>query len=218
MAATESIPRSMAKGRVFPLPSARHLLVIGLAVAAAIANFVVLSSADRSVDVLVVAADTPAGTRVDAATFTVAKVAAGSALVDRLIDGESAAGLIGTVTVRPLTAGDPVLPGDLLAADAHGLRSMSLPVGRDAAVGGSLRVGDRVDVLVVHEGVGRYLAVDLEVVAIPPPDSLSSNSFAPTVAVDAETAPQLAAALESGAVHIVRSTGATPVTPGGVDG
>lgn len=215
MAASEGIPRSMVRGRVLPLPSARHVLVIALAVAAAIANFVLLTSADRSVDVLVVAADTPAGTRVEASTFAVAKVSAGSALVDRLVGGESLGALVGAVTVRPLTAGDPVLAGDVLATDHTGLRSMSLPVGRDVAVGGSLRVGDRIDVVAVHEGVGEYLAVDLEVVAVPSDDALGSNAFAPTVAVDAETAPRLAAALETGAVHIVRSTGARS---GGTDG
>jgi pilus assembly protein CpaB len=216
-AAVDAAPGKARRVRSLPTLSARHLLVVVLAVGAAVANVAVLASADRTMEVLVVAADLPAGTTVDAGSFTTARLSAASGLADRLVGPEALAGLFGSVTVRPLVAGDPLLAGDLLAPGAGGLRSMSVPVTSEVAVAGSLRVGDRVDVVAVVDGTARFLAVDLEVVAVPAADEFGGTRYAPTVAVGATPALRLAAALEVGGVHLVRSTGAHPITEGVAD-
>ena len=153
-AAVDAAPSRTRRVRSLPTLSARHLLVVVLAVGAAVANVAVLASADRTMEVLVVATDLPAGTTVDTGSFTTARLSAASGLADRLVGPEALAGLFGSVTVRPLVAGDPLLAGDLLAPGAGGLRSMSVPVTSEVAVAGSLRVGDRVDVVAVVE-IGR---------------------------------------------------------------
>lgn len=114
-------------------------------------------------------------------------------------------------------------PGELLSVlDLHdpqlpdGLRSMSLPVPPERSAGGTVRVGDRVDVISVAAGVAIYVARDLEVLAVPGVDGGALDEQAEaavTVAVDDATALQLAAALEAGPVHVLRATGAVSAKP-----
>lgn len=77
------------------------------------------------------------------------------------IDGESEISkLIGTVVRFPITAGEPVTqgslvaPGDrgfLAAALAPGMRAVTLPVSAKTGVGGFVFPGDRVDLLLSHK-------------------------------------------------------------------
>lgn len=190
-----------------PRPSARHVLVIMLALVAGVANVALLRSADRAVPVLVADADIAAGTRIAPEHLTVADLVAAGDLVDRFVPGGASEVVVGQVATRPIPAGDPILAGDVVAG-GDGARAMSLPVTLDTAVGGSLVAGDLVDVIGVSDEGTAYLARGLRVLAVPIDDGLGATDFAPTVAVDADTALVLAAALEAGPVHLVRSTGA----------
>lgn len=190
-----------------PRPSARHVLVVLLAVVAGVANVALLRAADRSVPVLVADTDIAAGTRLAPEHLTAADIVATGDLVDRFVPGGAAETVVGQVATRPIPAGDPILVGDVVAG-GDGARAMSLPVTFDTAVGGSLVPGDLVDVIGVSDEGSAYLARGLRVLAVPVDDGLGATDFAPTVAVDADTALRLAAALEAGPVHLVRSTGA----------
>ncbi|PLS75322.1 MAG: hypothetical protein CYG61_07985 [Actinobacteria bacterium] len=91
---------------------------------------------------------------------------------------------------------------------------MSLPVERQHAVGGALRPGDRVDVIDGAEA--SFVVTNAEVLAVP---NLSNGnlsgtgSYAITIAVDAQGALRLAAAIAGGKVEVVRSTGAEALPP-----
>jgi Flp pilus assembly protein CpaB len=117
------------------------------------------------------------------------------------------------MAIRPIAAGAPIIESDLLSIEnPAGLRAMSLPIDQTRAVGGNIERGDSVDVVLVVDGTAKYVAVAIEVLDVPPDDvnALGARSaYAPTVAVDATQALQIAAALDAGEVHIVRSTGAS---------
>ena len=91
---------------------------------------------------------------------------------------------------------------------------MSVPVDPEHAVGGALRVGDRVDVIEVQEDRATYVAIGLEVIGINESGSGGAldglGSYSVTVAVDDATALRLAAAIRADRFELVRSTGAEP--------
>lgn len=126
----------------------------------------------------------------------------------------------------------PMAPGDLLvesllripAAPAE-LRSISIPVDPAHAVGGSVAVGDLVDVIATENGIARFVAVGAPVLAVPSAERrgiTGGNSYFVVVAVDADTALRLAQAVDSGSIDVVVSTGAPPPTavtlPSGQEG
>jgi Flp pilus assembly protein CpaB len=87
---------------------------------------------------------------------------------------------------------------------------MSVPIDQTQAVAGHLAPGDSVDIVLVVDGVATYIATSIEVTSVPDAESnaLGARSgYAPTVAVTATEALRIAAALDTGEVHIVRSTG-----------
>jgi Flp pilus assembly protein CpaB len=192
-------------GRAIPRPSARHVLVLLLAVAAGVANVILLRSADTSVPIVVAAAEVASGTRIGPEHLAVSEVAADGDLVGRFIPEADQATLVGQVATRTIAAGDPLLAGDLVSGSET--RAMSIPVTVDVAVGGTLVPGDLVDVIAVDDDGATYLAEGLAVLAVPADDGLGGLDFAPTVAVDADTALRIAEALDKGSIHLVRSTG-----------
>lgn len=217
MASAEAVSGASARSRRWPVPSARHVLIVVLAVAAAGANVAVLRGADRTTEVLVVANEVAAGSRIDVSDLRVESIAVGSETMGALVDASLLAGVDGFVATRTLKPGEPLLSGDALAPGIGGVtRSMSIPVSNDTAVGGALVPGDLVDVVGVLEDGATFLASGLSVLAVPDDDGLGGTSFAPTVSVDPETALAITQALEDGTVHLLRSTGATPLeVPGG---
>lgn len=122
-----------------------------------------------------------------------------------------------------IAVGDPITVTALAPSSSpSGLRAMSLPIDRIDAVGGDLSPGDRVDVIATTGGTARYVAVDLEVLATQIDESTGglSNSgvlsnYYITVSVDDQTALELALALDTAEVSVLRSTGADPVETGG---
>jgi Flp pilus assembly protein CpaB len=204
MAVAEAQAR--AGGRTIPRPSARHLLVLGLAIAAGVANVLLLGSVDASIPIVVAAAEVEAGTRIGAEHLAVSEIVVDGDLADRFVAEADGSALVGQVATRTIAVGDPILTGDLVGGSD--LRAMSIPVTVEVAVGGTLVAGDLIDVISVTEEGAVYLAEGLPVLAVPADDGLGGVDFAPTVAVDAETALLIAEALERGSLHLVRSTGA----------
>jgi Flp pilus assembly protein CpaB len=130
----------------------------------------------------------------------------------------------GTPTAsQRIAAGDPITVTALAPSGSpSGLRAMSLPIDRIDAVGGDLAPGDRVDVIATTGGTARYVAVDLEVLATQVDESTGGltnsgvlSNYYITVSVDDQTALELALALDTAEVSVLRSTGANPVATGG---
>jgi len=192
-----------------------HLIMALAALFALLLNLAVLRSNDSTVAVAVAAADIRAGTSLTMSHLTVAEVASDDVLNSRLVLVDSLGDRMGQLTTRAIAAGEPVLQSDLLSVDSpDGLRAMSVPIDQTRAVAGQLTAGDSVDVVLVVDGLATYIATGVRVSAVPDAgtNALGARSgYAPTFAVTATQALRIAAALDSGEVHIIRSTGsATP--------
>lgn len=121
------------------------------------------------------------------------------------------------VAARPIAAGELLRPSDLgvgAVSGANRLRAMSIPVKRERAVGGALRVGDLVDVVDVVEGTARWVVTGAQVIEVPKSASSGGivrevgGTYHVVVEVSDEEALALAEALTHDTVSVVRSTGA----------
>lgn len=116
----------------------------------------------------------------------------------------------GWIATRTIAAGVALTSDDFrLEATASDLRAMSLPVASAHAVNGAIVAGDRVDIIAVDRGIAEYVAIDVEVIAVGASGTSTRSGFALTVAVDDATSLRLAVAINSAAIEVVRSTGAT---------
>jgi Flp pilus assembly protein CpaB len=124
--------------------------------------------------------------------------------------------VLGHVTTAPLEAGDLVQASSVVRAPgAPGSRELSFVVDTDWAVGGTLRPGDRIDLLVTYgdgaESQTRRVLADTVVrrVSDPGGDSLgSTRTQSITVALDDDDLVREATnATRAGTVTVVRSTG-----------
>jgi Flp pilus assembly protein CpaB len=91
---------------------------------------------------------------------------------------------------------------------------MSIPVTSEHAAGASIVAGDRIDVISVVDGVAGFVAEALEVVAVADSDqgALSvGGGYYVVVAVGSDQALALAAAIDTGSLELVRSTGAPAI-------
>lgn len=191
-----------------------HLLMIlaGVLTFVLVAN--ALRSRDATVAVVVATSDVASGAVVDpAATRTVALPAA-SPLRDSLV-GPELLGAERWVAARRIVAGEPLARAALTRAAAPGgLRAMSVPIAPDHAAGGELDVGDRVDIISAEGPQPAYVVRNAEVLGVAPRrgsgglSSSSSGQFYVTIAVEADVALRLAAAIRAGKLEILRATGA----------
>lgn len=188
-----------------------HVVMALTALLALLLNLAVLRGNQETIEVAVAAADISAGTTLSMSHLTIAEVPADDVLSARLVAGDGMAGAVGQLTTRSVGAGEPILESDLLVVESrNGLRAMSIPIDQTQAVAGNVSTGDSIDVVLVVDGVATYIAVNVQVLAVPDTgtNALGARTgYAPTVAVTAEQALRIAAALDSGTVHIVRSTG-----------
>lgn len=198
--------------------SVTHVVIAVAVILAFVLNLLVLQ--DRSSTTLVAVADRPLATGAQFGPSSVRLVPLASDFegIENLVSEDDLSSLQGYVLTRPVPEGGLLDRTALVQAGSQsGLRSMSLPVPIEHAAGGSLGVGDRVDVVAVVDGVARFVAVDLEVTAV------SGSTGAPigsvsvyhvVVNVDADDALALAEALDSGPVEVLRSTGAERIEDG----
>ncbi|MFZ0015563.1 MAG: hypothetical protein WAL25_15775 [Acidimicrobiia bacterium] len=195
--------------------SATHVLIAVVVILAFVLNLLVLR--DRSSTVLVAMADQPltTGALLSPESIRLVPIDSGFEGLDELVTEESLAGFEGWVLDRAIAPGGMLDRSSLVEpGEASGLRSMSLPIAEEHAAGGSLISGDRVDVISVAGGAASFVATDLEVtgVASAPAGSIgTTSSYHVVVAVTAEQALDLAAALASDSLELVRATGAAEV-------
>lgn len=201
-------PRSL---RVRSRFSLAHVLVLLAGLLALLLNFAVLRSRDASVDVLIASRDLAPGQVVGAMDVGFASLVAEDELLKTLFAASSRNDAVGQILNTPLREGDLIRRGDVRpAATSSDLRAMSIPIDKAHASGGAIAVGDSVDVIVVAKGFAEYIAAGLEVIdlATGTQSGLGSGQFYVTVAVDSVVALELARAIDSGSIEILRSTGA----------
>jgi hypothetical protein len=114
----------------------------------------------------------------------------------------------------------PVPEGGVIALDAltrplggNGLRSMSVPVAREHAAGGLVEIGDVVDVISVVDGGPAYVVTGVEVVGVAAESGGigAAGGYFVVLAVDSGQALDLASAIDSGSLEVLRSSGAVPI-------
>lgn len=216
--------KNRRKGRPAQRWTPGHVLPFVLAVFAVI--FVLAALRDRSAQTAVVVASRqiPAGATINAGdTRTIKMRSADAHAVGGLLGpAQVAGGLIAATGIGP---GEPIIRTETLRgpASAAGLGSMSLPIPVDRADGGTLAVGDQVDVIAGTPTGANYIAQGLTVLATSTPATTgvlagTNTAYWITVAVDHPTALRLAAALAASStssgntLEVIRSTGETPTS------
>ena len=206
---------SSARRRFRRRPSASHILIAVVVILAFVLNLLVLR--DRSSTTLVAVARQPLSTgsvlTLDGVEFI--PVDADFEALDHLISQDALNSYEGWILDRAIPEGGILDTSALVPpGDSAGLRTMSIPIGREHAAGGSLVAGDRVDVISVTDGVPTFVATDLEVTGVAAESSGGIGAVAAyhvVLSVNADQALALAGALDSGSLEIVRSTGAETI-------
>jgi len=178
----------------------------------------VLRAADDSRPVLVAAKELAPGTLIGDRDVRIARVHADGAVLATLFGAADLRSVRGQVVTKTIRTGALLGRADVRELGAHAAtRAMSFPLPRARAVGGKVTGGDRVDVIAVERNSARsgYVLTDAEVIAVENrsggPLAGASDELTVTLVVDADGAPRLAAALDTGTVTLVRATGAAPM-------
>lgn len=205
-----------------PLPRRRRRPKGGLVLAAVfgllavLANLVLIGGA-KGQPVLTARHTIVAGTEVGPDDFAVVDLDAPAATLAQLVAGSQVAAVKGQIATHNLVAGDLVARSSLAAAAAAGAqRAMSIPVDQGRAVGGTLRVGDMVDVVDSSTGVPTYVATGSQVLAAGGAKTSAlgaASHYTVTIAVDERQALAVAQAITAGKLDIIRSTGAPAASP-----
>ena len=191
--------------------SAAHLLMVLAAVLAFATNLVVLRNLDQTRAVAVAAIDLPAGREVQSIHLRAVEVDVDDEVYATLVPWAAATSLVGQVTAHAINEGVLVEKADFRdPSGPAGLRSMSIPIDAEHAVGGELGSGDRIDLILVSDEGPRYVLAAAEVLAVSPTGelgALASGDFYIVVAVDVDEALLVAEAIRDGRIEVVRSTG-----------
>ena len=195
----------VARRSPFSRLSFGHVVMISAGLLAFLLNVYIIRSRGETVEVLVAAQPITAGSRLGSQDIAYQFVDADGPFVDRVLSRENVTPLFGHVVVRDVDSGAPLMADDLRPAAAPGDgRAMSIPIAADHAVGAALYVGDRVDVIAVDEGEGRFVATGIEVLDVAVGASRpASDRFGVTVAVSEVEALAIAGALDRGTVHLI---------------
>lgn len=192
---------------------ARFTLAHGLMILAGLTTFVLVTTAlrDRSAIVQVAYAG-----EASAGGIVTPQLVAISASTPGIENFARAEDLSGKVLARTIDPGQPIMTTDLIEEGRLNFRTMAIPVDRYQLDGLKLRRLDRVDVIGFDpDDRPVYLATDLIVAgtAHTGGDGFggASEGFL-TVQVDDVDALHLSLGLHHGPLHVVRSTGAGPVT------
>lgn len=206
-----AIPMAVPKRGLLSRVSTGQVIMVLAGLLAALLNFTLLQQRDEVFQVVVTSRSLLPGQTVGLDDFTYAQLRASQDLLDTFVLADAAGGLEGQVAIRSIPAGNVVSGADFRPAAAPSQqRAMSVPVDPGKAVNGSLTTNDIVDIILVDDGRASYVALGVEVLAVPAPQEgfASTVDYAVTIVVDDETALQVASAIGRGQLHLVRSTGA----------
>jgi Flp pilus assembly protein CpaB len=217
------------KGR--PLPNGRAVVGALLMSVAAVGVLAALRSAGdpSGRPIVVAAADLPIGHRLEATDLRVQRGELPDAA--RGAGFDTAAAVVGAVTVAPLRAGDVVQRSAVLAPDQQpvdgtGGRAFSFSVERERALDGALQRGERVDVLATYgTGDSAFTNVVARDVTIDDTDaggranSIGANTkITFTVALaNGDDVLRLAHATQVAAITLVRTSQSEGSDPGRLD-
>jgi Flp pilus assembly protein CpaB len=211
-----------------PPPRRRRVGPVGRRAAAAVVAaivagvaFLVLTGDRAGIQVAVAAQDIQPGQAFDPGLVRYIEVRVPPSVRPRLVATADMPGLKGQTALRPITSGSLLEDGDF-APPSQGppRQTMSFPVDVERAVGGALRPGDRVDVIDGATSGGAqptYALVGAEVVAVREGSGSAfgaTGKYWVTVTVDSQSALRLAAAVERGAVAVVRTAGPSTAVVG----
>ncbi len=198
-------------------------LVVGVVlVAVSVAGGLLLAAAgDDTVPVLAAGRDLPANHVVRSGDLRSVRIGASDAVVRTLVDGDRAGSLVGRVLLRPVAAGG-LIDRRFVGSSARPEREITVPLTAEHALGGAVRVGERVDVLATF-GKGTADARTLTVVsAAEVVATVREEGFlgrdgklsALTLAVPPDDVVFLVFASRNGELDVVRATGAARPRPG----
>lgn len=200
-------PRRGLWGRL----SIGHVLMLVAGLIAILLNFAVIRARDEVFQVAVAGQTVLAGTELNQQMFTFTEVKMQEDALRQLVQPEAIGSVEGQIAASTITQGELLQRSDWTDPAAPlELRSISIPVNREHAVGGRLAKGDRIDVIAVDEDKARYVLVDAEVLEIADPGTgglTSTSQFWFTVAVTADQALELSPVIRDGKFEVVRSTG-----------
>lgn len=223
-------PASNVSGSPRPSPRRRSIaerltLNVVVGVVAALLAFVLAATLLRDrremVTVAVATEAIPAGAVITPAMVDRSEVPVQTTFAESLLSYDAvASGEL--VASRTLQAGEPLTASAVgSSSGASGQRVMSIPLEVWQAANGDIQVGDQVDVIEAgRDGAARYVLTGASVVGRSGSEGSGglvsggrTGDLVISVEVDADEALLLAAAIESGNITVVRSTGAPPVEP-----
>lgn len=168
----DRLTRTRRRGRRWLLRHRRGLAALLLGVATVATLRTVSPAPPDRAEVVVAAADLPAGSEVSADDVTTVRVPR-----DAVPDGaQEAADIVGRTLAGPLRRGEPVtdvgLVGDRMLAGYPGKVAVPVRI-PDAATVALLRSGDRIDLVATEPSTGGsdQVASGAQVIAVPPADS-----------------------------------------------
>lgn len=209
-----------------PLPGGRAVvggLLVALAAVGTFAGYA-KATADHRLDYVVASHTLAVGHRITAQDLATAPMDLPPSIADGLAFRDPSR-LIGALLVGPVSGGELIQAGDLVADPlASRDRELSFSIKASLAVDGTLRPGDRVDVLATYGNgpTATTLAVARDVPVVATTEAAASLGTAGdqtevvTLAL-ADSGQTLAVtqAVNAAQVMLVRSTGATPATDSG---
>lgn len=194
--------------------SGPQVLMIVAGILAFLANLSILRNQDDVTLVAVAKSSINPGVALHPAThIDLVEVDVSDDLLATLITSEQIGDVEGLILSSPAESGELIKRSQLREAAAPlEQRAMSIAVRADQAVGGDIGVGDVIDVIAIRDGVSRYVLVGVPVLDRATEGRGGAlgggNGFYVVVAVDADQALEIASALDTGDIQIVRSTGA----------
>ncbi len=193
--------------------SVGHLLMLVAGILAALANLAILRANDDSTQVVAASRDVAAGSILTNPDLKLVSIVSQPDVLRGL--HANPVDLVGMVATHAISAGDLLTSNSVAATRPSGKRTMSLPIEKSHAVGGSLQPGDVVDVIAVSGETVEYVAVGVPVVAVATASTGGlnvSDDYHVIVEVDATTALRLTGALAGDGMEVIRATGAPAPT------
>ena len=208
------------RGRTSRLRRLDTRLVVGvvLVVASIGGGLALFTAADHTVSVVVAGRDLPAGHVVTSRDLHLARVRVDADVLRGLVRGERKDSLVGRVLLAPV-AGDGLIATSAVGRERATERQMTVPITSEHALGGALRVGDRVDVLATFAKGGKDARTLTVVHGAQVVDTVRSKGIlaeragdlsALTLAVHTDDAVYLAFSSHTAELDVVRSQPASP--------
>jgi Flp pilus assembly protein CpaB len=210
----EAPPARQRHRSVLNLVSGGHLVMIVAGLLGMLLTLALLRSADHRVRVAVAAHDLLPGDRVGPDDLRYERVKMDDDLLATVLEPDDVDAIAGSVAIGPVDEGELVARRDLRRpAAGSGLRAVSIPIDPSRAVAGDLSAGDRADVIMAGDREVAIIIAGAEVLAVNGPDDgtfgQAEDELAITLAVNAEEAQLLAAAVTDGDILVARSTGSS---------